>query len=38
VDKKKLKDELVEERRKTQEANSQFNTASIGKINFLTGF
>jgi hypothetical protein len=35
ADKKKLKDELVEERRKTQEADAQFNTASIGKIKIL---
>jgi hypothetical protein len=30
--KKRLKDELAEEKRKTQEANAQFNAASIGKI------
>jgi hypothetical protein len=32
TDKKKLEDELAEEKRKTQEANAQFNTASISKI------
>jgi hypothetical protein len=32
--KKKLEDELAEEKRKTQEANSQFNTTNIGKTNF----
>jgi hypothetical protein len=30
--KKELEDALVEEKRKTQEANAQFNAASIGKI------
>jgi hypothetical protein len=31
VDKKKLEDELAEEKRKTQEANAQFNASNIGK-------
>jgi hypothetical protein len=38
TNKKKLEDELAEEKRKTQEANSQFNTMSIGKTNFLATF
>jgi hypothetical protein len=38
MNKKKLEDELVEERRKSQEANSQLNAASISKIDFLTSF
>jgi hypothetical protein len=29
---KKLEDELAEEKRKTQQANAQFNAANIGKI------
>jgi hypothetical protein len=32
VDKKKLEDELAEEKRKTQEANAQFNAANIGNF------
>jgi hypothetical protein len=32
ADKKKLEDELAEEKRKTQEASVQFNIANIGKI------
>jgi hypothetical protein len=32
TDKKKLVDELAEEKRKTQEANAQFNAVNIGKI------
>jgi hypothetical protein len=35
TDNKKLEDELAEEKHKTQEANAQFNTASIGKIEDL---
>jgi hypothetical protein len=35
TDNKKLEDELAEEKQKTQEANAQFNTASIGKIEDL---
>jgi hypothetical protein len=35
ADKKKLEDELAEERRKTREADAQFNTASICKIKIL---
>jgi hypothetical protein len=35
TDNKKLGDELAEEKHKTQEANAQFNTASIGKIEDL---
>jgi hypothetical protein len=38
ADKKKIEDELVEERWKTQEVSSQFSAASIGKINFLRSF
>jgi hypothetical protein len=38
ADKKKLEDDLAEEERRTWEANAQFNTASIGKIeDLLTG-
>jgi hypothetical protein len=33
-DKKVLEDKLAEEKCKTQEANSQFNTTNIGKTNF----
>jgi uncharacterized protein YbaP (TraB family) len=36
--KKKLEDELAKEKRKTKEANAQFNTANISKIDFLTDF
>jgi hypothetical protein len=32
AEKKKLEDELAEEKRKIQEANAQFNTVNIGKI------
>jgi hypothetical protein len=32
VNKKKLEDELAEEKRKTHEANAQFNAANIGKV------
>jgi hypothetical protein len=35
AEKKRLEDNLAEEKRKTQEANAQFNTASIGKIEIL---
>jgi hypothetical protein len=35
VEKKKLEDELAEEKRKTQEANAQFNVVSIGKVETL---
>jgi hypothetical protein len=35
TDNKKLEDELAEEKHKTQEANAQFNTANIGKIEDL---
>jgi hypothetical protein len=35
MDKKKLEGELAEEKRKTQEANVQFNTANIDKIEIL---
>jgi uroporphyrinogen-III synthase len=38
TDNKRLENELVEERIKTREANSQFNAANIGKIDFLTSF
>jgi hypothetical protein len=41
IDKKKkknLEDELAKEKRKTKEANAQFNTANISKIDFLTDF
>jgi hypothetical protein len=37
-DKKVLEDKLAEEKCKTQEANSQFNTTNIGKTNFPTIF
>jgi hypothetical protein len=32
VEKKKLEDELTEEKRKTKEANAQFNALTIGKV------
>jgi hypothetical protein len=32
ADKKRLKDELAEERRKAVEANAQFNTAATSKF------
>jgi hypothetical protein len=32
VEKKKLEDELDEERRKTKEAYAQFNALTIGKV------
>jgi hypothetical protein len=35
VEKKKLEDELTEERRKTKEANAQFNALTIGKVEVL---
>jgi hypothetical protein len=35
VDKKKLEDELTEERRKAVEATAQFNTAATGRSIFL---
>jgi hypothetical protein len=35
VEKKKLENELAEEKRKTQEANAQFNAVSIGKVETL---
>jgi hypothetical protein len=35
AEKKKLKDELAEEKRKTQEANVQFNVVTIGKVETL---
>jgi hypothetical protein len=35
VAEKKLKDELAEEKRKTQEANVQFNVVTIGKVETL---
>jgi hypothetical protein len=35
ADKKKLEDELTEERRKSQEDNTQFNTMSTGKTNYF---
>jgi hypothetical protein len=35
MEKKKLKDELAEEKHKTQEANAQFNVVSIGKVDVL---
>jgi hypothetical protein len=33
AEKKKLKDELTEERRKAVEATAQFNTAATGRLN-----
>jgi hypothetical protein len=35
VEKKRLEDKLAEEKHKTQEANAQFNTSSIGKVEML---
>jgi hypothetical protein len=35
VEKKKLEDELAEEKRRTKEANAQFNALTIGKSEFL---
>jgi hypothetical protein len=35
VEKKKLEDELAKERRKTKEANAQFNALTIGKVEIL---
>jgi hypothetical protein len=35
VENKKLEDELAEERRKTKEANAQFNSLTIGKVDIL---
>jgi hypothetical protein len=35
VEKKKLEDELAEKRRKTEEANAQFNALTIGKVDIL---
>jgi hypothetical protein len=35
AEKKKLKDELAEEKCKTQEANAQFNVVTIGKVQTL---
>jgi hypothetical protein len=35
VEKKKLEDELVEERHKTKEANAQFNALTICKVEIL---
>jgi hypothetical protein len=35
AEKKSLEDELAEEKHKTQEANAQFNVASIGKTKIL---
>jgi hypothetical protein len=35
VEKKKLEDELAEKRRKTKEANAQFNALTIGKVDIL---
>jgi hypothetical protein len=35
VQKKKLKDKLVEEKHRTQEANAQDNVVSIGKVETL---
>jgi Sec-independent protein translocase protein TatA len=35
VEKKKLEDELTEEKRKTQAADAQFNAVSIGKVEIL---
>jgi hypothetical protein len=32
VEKKKLEDELAEEKRKTKESNAQFNALTIGKV------
>jgi predicted dithiol-disulfide oxidoreductase (DUF899 family) len=38
AEKKKLKDELAEERRKAVEATTQFNTASTGRSSLLSLF
>jgi hypothetical protein len=35
TDKKKLEDKLAEEKRKTHEANTQYNTMSVGKTSCL---
>jgi hypothetical protein len=35
VEKKKLEDELAEEKCKTKEANAQFNASTIGKVEIL---
>jgi hypothetical protein len=35
VEKKKLEDELAEERSKTKQSNSQFNALTIGKVEIL---
>jgi C4-type Zn-finger protein len=35
MEKKKLEDELAEERRKTKEAYAQFNALTIGKVEIL---
>jgi hypothetical protein len=35
VEKKKLEDKLAEEKRKTKEANAQFNDLTIGKVETL---
>jgi hypothetical protein len=36
ADKKKLEDELIEERRKAVEATAQFNTAATGRSSLLS--
>jgi hypothetical protein len=35
VEKKKLEDELAEEKRRTHEANAQFNALTISKVEIL---
>jgi hypothetical protein len=35
LEKKKLEDELTEEKRKTKEANAQINSLTIGKVEIL---
>jgi hypothetical protein len=35
VEKKKLKDELAEEKRKTKEADAQINALTIGEVEIL---
>jgi hypothetical protein len=35
MEKKKLEDELAEEKCKTKEANAQFNALTIGKVKIL---
>jgi regulator of sigma D len=35
AEKKKLEDELAEEKHRTQEANAQFNALTIGKVEIL---